>query len=170
MDVEEALARIEIQAVLWRYARGVDRGDYETMASVYYPEAIDDHGVFTGPGTEFARFITEREERFPVVGHHHITNITLVMDGPDDARVESYFLAFHPHRRRGVYRLAIASGRYLDHFQRRDGEWKILHRRVVMDWTRDHVDGEPWAIADGRPEQGARKLTGDSSYEFLGER
>jgi hypothetical protein len=167
MDIDEVLARVEIQTVLWRYARGVDRADYETMASVYHPEATDHHGHFDGLGTDFARGLTDRERHMGAVGQHHITNLTIEMNGAHDARVESYFLAFHPHEDDGVTKLAIASGRYLDHFQRRDGEWKILARRVVMDWTRDHVDGEPWPSAEGRPAQGQRRWNGDESYEFF---
>lgn len=168
MDINEALARLEIQNVLWTYARGVDRSDLDALLSVYHPEAIDNHGSFQGPGTEFAKGLVDRHRHIDHVGCHHITNIVMEMDGEDDARTESYFLAFHPHiDDDGRDKLAIAAGRYLDHFQRRDGAWKILTRQVVMDWTRDHVDGPPWASADGRPIQGLPKRLGDESYAFF---
>src|SRR5262245_45191766 len=33
VDIDEVIARAEIQNVLWTYARGVDRGDFEALAS-----------------------------------------------------------------------------------------------------------------------------------------
>src|SRR4029077_12481670 len=117
---------------------------------------------------DFARNLTDRHVGETAVGQHHITNMTIEMDGEKDARVESYFLAFHPHDEGGPTKFGIAAGRYLDHFQRRDGEWKILARRVVMDWTRDDFDGPRCMTADGKPEQGLRKWQNDSSYAFLG--
>jgi 3-phenylpropionate/cinnamic acid dioxygenase small subunit len=167
VEINEALARMEIQNALWTYARGVDRSDYQAMISVYHPDAIDDHGSFYGLGTDFATYLVNREERMTAVGQHHITNMIIEMQGDDDARVESYFLAFHPHQDGDLTKLGIAAGRYLDHFQRRNGSWKILTRRVVMDWTRDHVDGLPWPAAEGKPTQGSRKSLSDESYEFF---
>lgn len=167
MDINEALARIEIQNVLWTYARGVDRSDLETLTSVYHPDGTDHHSSFSGLGRDFAQGLVERHQDMDQVGSHHITNIVMEMDGGDDARVESYFLAFHPHKEGDDTKLGIAAGRYLDHFQRRDGEWKILTRRVVMDWTRDHVEGGPWLKADGKPTPGLPKRLGDESYRFF---
>ena len=167
MNIDEALARLEIQDVLWTYARGVDRADYEPMASVYHPDGTDDHGVFSGLGTDFARMVTDHGKERTMVGQHHITNMIIEMEGTDDARVESYFLAFHPHADDGPEKMGIAAGRYLDHFQRRDGKWKILAREVVMDWTRNDFEGGPWERANGQPQQGARQTTGDRSYSFF---
>jgi hypothetical protein len=165
MDLNEALAHLEIRHVLSVYARGVDRADLETLSSVYHPDATDDHGTFNGLGTDFARKLIEDEKAMTAVGQHHITNTVIQMDGANDARVESYFLAFHPHDESGAVKLGIAAGRYLDHFQRRDGAWKILARRVIMDWTRDDVEGPPWLPDFVR--QGRRKAQGDESYGFF---
>jgi hypothetical protein len=168
MDINEALARMEIQSVLWRYARGVDRADYDAMSSVYHPDAIDHHCNFTGLGGEYARSLIDRHKGNRAVGSMHITNMNIEMDGPDDARVESYFLSFRPHERDGRDHIfGITAGRYLDHFQRRDGDWKIAARQVVMDWTRDHIDGERWPEVDGRPIQGRPKEFADQSYAFF---
>jgi len=167
VDVKEALAHLEIRHVLSVYARGVDRADLETLSSVYHPDATDDHGSFSGLGTDFARKLIDDEKDMTAVGQHHITNVVIQMDGESDARVESYFLAFHPHEDAGEPRLGIAAGRYLDHFQRRDSGWKILTRRVIMDWTRDHVEGLPWRRVVSTCPQGQRKWRGDESYPFF---
>lgn len=166
MDINEALARLEIQDVLWTYARGTDRADFDLMAAAYHPDGTDTHGSFRGLGTDFARFHINRAKGQVAVGQLHITNIVMKFDGPDDARVESYFLSFRPHGE-GERQLAVAAGRYLDHFQRRDGAWKVAARRVVMDWTREDLGGEPWNPVDGQPFQGQLKEHGDQSYGFL---
>jgi hypothetical protein len=66
---------------------------------------------------------------------HSITNPIIELDG-DRAFVESQFDSTH--------RLALddegavdrrVQGRYLDVFARRDGRWRILHRRIVIDAT-----------------------------------
>lgn len=44
MTPGEISAHIEIQQVLFRYCRGVDRGDKELLRSVYHPGATDNHG------------------------------------------------------------------------------------------------------------------------------
>jgi hypothetical protein len=169
MDLGEALARLEIQDVLWRYARGVDRVDHDAIVSAYHPGATDEHTSFSGPATDFARGLVDRLARLGTTGQHHITNMLIQMDGTNDARVESYFLAFHPQPA-DESKFAIAAGRYLDHFQRRDGRWAITSRQVVMDWTRDDFAGPPWASTDGKPRQGRSKAHGDPSYEFLAAR
>jgi hypothetical protein len=166
VDLSEALARLEIQEVLWRYARGVDRVDHDTIVSAYHPGATDAHTTFSGAATDFARELVDRLAHLGTTGQHHITNMSVELDGPDDARVESYFLAFHPQPG-DESKFGIAAGRYLDHFRRRDGKWAIAARRVVMDWTRDDFGGPPWAGADGRPEQGRSKAAGDPSYAFF---
>lgn len=167
MDINEALARMEIQDVLWRYARGVDRYDYDLLETVYHPDGTDQHSSFNGLGRDFARHHIDRSAGKAEVGQIHITNLNIQMRG-DDARVESYFLSFRSHRDDdGQAKFGIAAGRYLDHFQRRDGSWRIVARRVVMDWTRDHVEGGPWPAVDGRPSQGVPRWLGDASYDFF---
>ena len=58
-------------------------------------------------------------------------------------------------------------GRYLDRLEKRDGCWKLLHRQVVMDWSKRHpVQDERNSDAFGDLSKGAH---GDSDplYPFL---
>ena len=43
-DIEAAVAKLEIQEALARYARGIDRQDVELAKSAYHPDATDEHG------------------------------------------------------------------------------------------------------------------------------
>ncbi len=119
MDIADLVAHQEIQDVLVRYCRAVDRGDLELLLSVYHPDATDDHGMYSGNGHEFARWLLARPGRDLLVTQHHLTNTTLELDG-DTARTETYFVAVH--RRPGPpVTVGQFGGRYLDRLERRDG-------------------------------------------------
>lgn len=135
-----------IRRVLYRYARGVDRGDLDLLRSVYHPEGTDHHGRFDGPGHEYAERLVAAEEGLTRTGNHHLTNVLIELDG-NTAYVETYFLAFHPHSDQDAEAMGVTSGRYLDVFEKRAGEWRILRRRVVNDWTRADVPGDVWPRA-----------------------
>jgi hypothetical protein len=167
VDIAELTSRIQIQEVLYRYARGVDRADLDLLRSVYHPDGTDEHGSFVGLGYDLAEGIVDRSTKVEGLGQHHITNHLIQFDDEDNARAESYFLAFHPHTDSGAEELGIAAGRYIDRFQRRNGEWRILARKVVMDWTREHVAGGSWTTVDTDFPRGKRQCAGDISYDFM---
>src|SRR5581483_11030852 len=78
---------------------------------------------------------------------HHITTHSCELDG-DVAHTESYILFVH---RRGDGRTVLfGGGRYIDRFERRDGEWRIALRRLVMDFSATG-DGSSFDDADGYP-------------------
>lgn len=144
MTLDEIVAHHEIRELLYRYCRGVDRGDAEMIASVYHPDAEDDHGTFKGAGRDFANAIVARYDSIEGSGLHHVTNILVELDG-DTAVGESYFISFNPDPamvRSGSIR--IVSGRYLDRFERRADSWRIARRQVIIDWAQAEEDGSAW--------------------------
>ncbi len=166
LTVDELLAREQIRDVLYRYCRGVDRGDVGLLKSVYHTDALDDHGTFQGSGHDFARYIVENMDGAANGAQHHITNVLIELNlAALSAQVESYFIAFHPYTDASSSRVAFVGGRYLDRFEARAGEWKIADRRVVLDWARDDLSGNEWpAIANFR--RGGRREA-DPSSELL---
>ena len=70
-------------------------------------------------------------------GIHQIHNI-LIEFREGGAAVESYFSAFQrqPGADRQMQQWDM-KGRYLDWFVKRDGEWRVLNRLVVFDWTEE---------------------------------
>lgn len=162
--LDDLVARQEIQDVLVRYCRAVDRGDLDLLRSVYHPDATDDHGVFSGNGHEFAAWLLARPGRDALVTQHHLTNTTLVLDG-GAARAETYFVAVH--RRPGPpVTVGQFGGRYLDRLERRGGTWRISARVVVHDWSLREVRGPEWDGLDSfaRGAQGSD----DPSHGLLG--
>lgn len=156
MTLEDIAAHLEIKQVLYRYCRGVDRGERQTISSVYHPGAIDRHGPWQGEGRTFGDYLVPSMDRTPLIGQHHITNVIIELSN-DSAAVESYFVAFHPETvDDGSARHVLVAGRYLDHFERRDGVWAIAERTVVVDVS-GPLSLETWAGASHFPAGGRRE-------------
>ena len=123
--------RAEIQDLLDSYSRGVDHGDLELTRQLYHDGAIDDHGIFSGDGDEFAGYVIPRTQRQFTAMQHHRTTTSMDIRG-DDAEVESYWLSVCRNQDGA---LQLASGRFADHFARRNGRWGVVHRQLINDWT-----------------------------------
>jgi hypothetical protein len=85
---------------------------------------------------------------------HSVSNMLIRVDG-DTARVESYWHVFHrePGRDGAADWDYHAGGRYLDRFERRDGEWRVLTRILVRDWYEVIEGTGDWANYP-RPQEG----------------
>lgn len=126
--LQQLLDRDDIWQVLVRYGRGLDRLDSELTRSCYHPDAIEDHGHFIGGRDDFIQWANAVTERF-VSTQHALLNHFCDLDG-DDAYTETYFqfvgvAAQAPH--------LLSHGRYIDHFQRRSGEWRIAERVTIVE-------------------------------------
>jgi ketosteroid isomerase-like protein len=140
--VQLLLDKQAIHDVLQRYCRGVDRSDEELLRSVYHSDAYDDHGGFKGNGWEFAAGLVERMRAAGQPTMHTLSNESIDIDG-DVAYVESYVIAYHRHLQDGVPSDLFFGGRYVDRFERRNGEWRIAHRTVVHDFSHEGTAPEP---------------------------
>jgi hypothetical protein len=148
-QLREVLDRAQILECLHRYCRGVDRADAELVHTVYHPGSTDDHGMLKMSGEEFANSPHRRSP--DNVMSHHIMGQSKIEFDDKGAWVETYFIGHQRTRRpigdvaagrgdsdeaRGDY-LSIFVGRYIDRSLKIDGEWKIMHRTVVMDWAEE---------------------------------
>lgn len=135
--LQAVIDKQDIYEVLMRYCRGCDRGDEELLASVFHPDAVDDHdaGDISNNGREFAVRVARNARLNPHPSMRVICNVLIDLDG-DVAHVESYFFGVSRAERETGLTDDILGGRYIDRFERRDGEWKIAHRVVVRDWNR----------------------------------
>jgi hypothetical protein len=133
-QIEALVAREAIRDVLYRYCRAVDRGDKDLLKSCYHPDGRDDHGFYSGLGSDFADYV------IPILAQlelsiHSLSNPIIELDG-NHAFVETHWSVIHRLKRGGKLTDIWDQGRYLDEFECRDGEWKILNRLVVMDAER----------------------------------
>lgn len=130
--LQELLDRQDILDCLHRYTRGVDRLDEDLLRSAYHPGAIDDHGIFRGPVEEFIPWAFAGHRANHHGEQHYITNHTCELDG-DVAHTETYFVMVGQNR--AGTPVTLHGGRYVDQFERRDGEWRIAHRVSMVEWT-----------------------------------
>ena len=178
MDVETRLAALErqlqdlsdreaIRNIIHRYCRAADRCDLEAFKSCYWPDGYDDHGFFGGNAHEFCEYV------IPVLKQvdssiHAITNTIIDLKG-DRAFCESQWSVVHRLRNpEGDGFLDYwHQGRYIDIFEKRDGEWKILTRTIAGDMDRlvrtkdmrailDQFSGVETRGPENRTDRGAR--------------
>jgi ketosteroid isomerase-like protein len=122
--------RTAITEVLARYCHAVDHLDWDELASVYHEDATDRHGAYRGSAAGFlewakAQFTT----RFSGTSHA-IGNVLIDFEG-DRAVVRCQVRADHLIKDSyggGIFQFW---GDYVDVFERRGGQWRILHRVVV---------------------------------------
>jgi ketosteroid isomerase-like protein len=144
--VQRLLDEAEIRRLLARYSQAVDRGDMETLRGLYHHDATDDHsGVYSGGIDGFIATLQGSLDRGMVTCTRHcISTIAIEIDG-EVAVVESYFDAYHRRQVESGTVDELAAGRYLDRMERRDGTWRIAHRRVVWDHMKSGPgDPYPW--------------------------
>lgn len=136
--IDELEARTAIEDALKRFARAVDRQDWQAARELYHPDAFDDHGFFKGAPDAFLAHIAalhvEQEHSM-----HFNTNVLIEFSSTERAFVETYVLVLQRFRA-GTSKVppgaaglrCLASARYLDRFERRGGEWRVAHRTLVF--------------------------------------
>ncbi|MGE0306362.1 MAG: nuclear transport factor 2 family protein [Acidimicrobiia bacterium] len=136
--VGHLLDRLAIEDVLRRYCRAIDRCDGELLRTCYHADAYDDHGIFKGSRDDFVEFtmsaLLSRHESHGQLTTHVLGNVSIDIAGVH-ASAETYFNAAHVEDRDDHFRVFEFHGRYLDRLERRLGEWRLVHRRVVHDWS-----------------------------------
>ena len=143
-ELQLLLDEAAIRRVLVRYARAIDRMDWDLLRSCYHEGAIDDHGLYRGDVDGFVELL---REKLPLDEStlHFLGNQEIEVEG-DVAYVETACIARHRRPATGDAPATDYFGfvRYCDRFERRDGDWRIAHRLVVYEPGRiDDVGLEP---------------------------
>ena len=159
--------REAIRDVLHLYARGADRCDLELFKSCYWPDGTDCHGFYNGNAHDFAEYVIPLLKQIRA-SQHSITNPIIRFDG-DRAFVESQWYVMH--------RIPLddgrvvdqqCEGRYLDVFEKRNGEWKILHRTFAAEAMREHAQQDLTIDMPIAQPAVARRAPDDLSYLGFG--
>lgn len=137
MDIlEERIARMldewEISRLLNSYSRALDRHDVDLIQAFFAPDASDHHGEFHGNREQFAQWVNDVHARGTITHSHLLGSPTIRVVG-DHARSEIYVYATLISKSDDVAN--VIGGRYLDRLARRSGEWEVMSRSVVIDWT-----------------------------------
>jgi hypothetical protein len=183
--IDDLIAKEQIRQAMARYSRGIDRLDEEIVKTVYQEDSYDNHGWgLTGGGWDIAALCRRDGTGFPEewkMTTHFLGSHLIEVDG-DEATSEVYFISWSlfddPD---GTQRAMVASGRYLDRWQRRDGEFGISARTVVYDWFNTEKHETIWPGPDSdvpkffhgaQPSDASSTVWGtagadDPSYELL---
>ena len=122
----------DIQA---RYCRGVDRLDLDLVRSCYHDGAIDHHEGYSGDPDGFIKWLEPALRG--LVSCTHLTGNQMIRIKGDRAWVESFALVLSRRRdENGGLVDATVAMRYVDHVERRNGEWRIVERRMTIDSER----------------------------------
>ena len=143
ITLEDMLERERIRHNLARYSRGMDRQDADLLASAYWPEGWDDHGVFVGLGVEFAEWM---KPVWPNMKMDHLLGQSYIELQGKFANCETYFLAYHRAGKEPTEDMFLG-GRYVDRLEKRGDEWRFFHRAAVYDWYRKAGHSQPWTDA-----------------------
>jgi hypothetical protein len=163
--LHRTLDTLEIQTTLARYARGVDRDDWDLLRSCYTDDAVDEHGRYNGDIDGLVAWLQLEMPRYES-SMHVIANSTVEVQRPV-ATAETYCVAFHRLHPDddGVQVDRVVGVRYLDKFRLVDGRWLISHRTCVYEWSRIELV-PPGSQLDAAYVRGRRGRT-DPSYGVL---
>ncbi len=165
MELSDGLRQLlderDIHNCILRYARAVDRFDLDGIRACYHPDGRDEHGSFSGGVDEFVDWLARVLPRNDVTVHT-LSNVLIDFDpsDPDRARAETYGVAEH-HAASGVPNNNMTTWfRYVDRFERRDGEWRIADRTCITELVRRTDPGNVIEL-DERFRRGVRGTGGD---------
>jgi 3-phenylpropionate/cinnamic acid dioxygenase small subunit len=142
--VRELKDRSDIAAVLYTYARSIDTNDFDAVSRCFTDDATWDYGPEAGPvvtgGAAIKKFASKAysddplEEgdvkvRHGLAASHHVSNVLIEFDGPDNARSESYVHTFHEMLDGSP---GLVWGRWHDSLRRTPEGWKICARKMLL--------------------------------------
>ena len=146
---ERVADRLQIQDLIYRWCRSIDRLDFDAMRSVFHPDATDTHGAYDGGVDGLIEWIRERHRTIPF-SMHQVGNVLIEFATPDLAFVETYVRTIQQYPPTAGAALATLVGgerpspphgadfftcsRYADRVERRKGEWRIARRTLIQDW------------------------------------
>lgn len=147
-ELGELLDRERIRHALLRYTRGVDRRDWALVATAYHPDAYDDHGGYKGGVPGLLQWLEQRHQSIEQ-SMHTLGNCSIDFLSPGSAIAETYCVTYRryggdapeairfwpgdrplPDGRKVMAELAC---RFVDRFEKREGEWRIVRRMVVLE-------------------------------------
>ena len=137
-SIERVADRQEIEYRVMSFCRGVDRRDKDLARSAFHDNGTDDHGGFAGPVDGLLDWIWERHEKLPVC-FHHVGSVSIDFVDENNAMCESYCITIISSEGENVDPDAeekpqiLTFNRYVDHFVRRDGAWRIETRKTILE-------------------------------------
>jgi hypothetical protein len=131
--VHRLLDEAAIRQVLARYARAIDRLDWDLLRSCYHPDATEDRGRYRGTLEGFVSWLRDALGEFESTWH--LLGTPLIEFEGGVAWVETYCLGVQRTKQGGGQSREdrLIPCRYCDRFERRQSEWRIARRVAVYE-------------------------------------
>ena len=131
----ETRDRHEIEALMWKYTRALDKGDGATYASTYTTDGQFGSGTNVTKGHEALSKLVVRQ---PAAGeppraplYHMELNHWIEFADKDHARYHAYYLTVAGALGRETPARIVAAGQSLDEMERVSGKWLLKTRDVA---------------------------------------
>ena len=138
MNMSALNDKLEIQQLVCKYSRAIDRRDFKLLSQLYSKDSVDHHGgMFKGSGQDYVNWV---EEALKQTNHtsHQIFNHLIELDPDNSAYAEGevYTLNVHIMKDPKGKEVNLSTGsRYLDKYIKSSEGWQFLYRKVVADYT-----------------------------------
>lgn len=157
MALQSIEDRIQIQDVIHRWCRAIDRLDFDGISACFHEDAHDDHVFYKGDIPGLIDCLKARHKAISF-SMHAVSNVLIEFGSSGEAVVESYVQVVQRRplgsgRASDVRADGIATAcdsnvsevfcRYVDRFEKRNGSWKIAERILLIDSAREYDDREP---------------------------
>jgi hypothetical protein len=162
--VSALLDKQDIEEVVLRYCRGIDRRDFDLVRDCYHPDATDHHGSFSGGVEEYIAWVDKLTARYRWT-MHFVGNVVIELADDSTAACETYGVSLHRSDDPRPYMNLATGFRYLDRFERRDGHWKIAERNAIGEWSVEIPSDAWWEIPEHHVS--GRRDPSDAIYALL---
>ena len=137
-QIQELIDRIAIRDVMIRYARDLDRRDFDLVASCFTSDAYAAYSDNENAGLEnIVSRLRRSVSRFQ--SSTHFMGDQSVEISSDTAEVQTYAIDYLLYTVDGTQSQSVGGLRYQDTMVRGDGLWKISHRVMHTDWRRNSL-------------------------------
>lgn len=138
--LRDLLVKEKLHELEMAYCRGIDRRDPDLIRSIFFEDAIEDHGeAWYGTGYQWVDYIFAGYLLQFEVTAHYVLNEWYKVDG-DRAEGETHRISYH---RRPNGEEVTAGSRTFNRYECRDGLWRIAYRGVTRDWLRESRAAPP---------------------------
>ena len=165
-SVNDLLAEQAVRKAATCYSRGVDRSDLELLKSAFHDDAEVRYGSYDGHYEEFCKTVVDGQAGMDYTTHTVVNEYYDIDSDNNKGKGEIYVLAFLSMAGSEY----LVAGRYIDHYECRDGDWRITLRQYIYDWSRtgDFSGSDPNGLFESLTYRGKHTMD-DLSYEVLKE-
>jgi SnoaL-like protein len=142
-ELQTLLDREKIRECIAVVARGEDRRDADLIKASYWPDATVDFGIFAGSFDDYLAWVVPGSPAV-LLTQHFLGQTVIKLQGAE-ALAETLVASYHRIDFGTENHDVTLGGRYLDQFEKRGDEWRVLKRTMLYDWSQDYGVSADWA-------------------------